>query len=149
MCQHSDTVEEAEYIIVIIFPRLSYLANICASNNNSKNWPVNKHWWIFDLWHLQWQSVANWQQYLCSYLPANLSGARGVTPYLQANASLIGTAAPSTYITMYCSQPPYTNGPSDRGLRRRSAAARLVELRVRIPPGIWMFASCKCCVFYR
>jgi len=33
-----------------------------------------------------------------------------------------------------------------RGLRRRSAAARLLRLWVRIPPGAWMFVSCECCV---
>jgi hypothetical protein len=53
---------------VIIFPRLPYLTNICKSNNNSKTWPVNKHWWMFDLWHFQRQSVANSQRYLWSYL---------------------------------------------------------------------------------
>ena len=33
-----------------------------------------------------------------------------------------------------------------RGLRRRSAAARLLSLWVRIPPGAWMFVCCECCV---
>jgi hypothetical protein len=33
-----------------------------------------------------------------------------------------------------------------RGLRRGSAAERLLGLRVRIPPGAWMSASCECCV---
>jgi len=33
-----------------------------------------------------------------------------------------------------------------RGLRRRSAAARLLRLWVRIPLGAWMFVSCECCV---
>jgi len=33
-----------------------------------------------------------------------------------------------------------------RGLRRRSAAARLLRLWVRIPPGAWMFVCCVCCV---
>ena len=33
-----------------------------------------------------------------------------------------------------------------RGLRRRSSAARLLRLRVRIPPGAWMFVCCECCV---
>ena len=33
-----------------------------------------------------------------------------------------------------------------RGLRRRSAAARLLRSWVRIPPGAWMFACCECCV---
>ena len=32
------------------------------------------------------------------------------------------------------------------GLRRRSAAARLLALLYRIPPGTWMPASCECCV---
>jgi hypothetical protein len=33
-----------------------------------------------------------------------------------------------------------------RGLRRRSAAVRLLRLWVRIPPGVWMFVCCECCV---
>ena len=33
-----------------------------------------------------------------------------------------------------------------RGLRRRSAAARLLISWVRIPPGAWMFVYCECCV---
>jgi len=33
-----------------------------------------------------------------------------------------------------------------RGLRRRSAAARLLRLWVRIPTGAWMFVCCECCV---
>ena len=32
------------------------------------------------------------------------------------------------------------------GLRRGSAADRLLELRVRIPPGVWMSVCCECCV---
>ena len=32
------------------------------------------------------------------------------------------------------------------GLRRRAAAARLLRLWVRIPPGAWMFVCCECCV---
>jgi hypothetical protein len=32
-----------------------------------------------------------------------------------------------------------------RGLRRGSTAARLLGLRVRIPPGAWMSVSCDCC----
>jgi len=37
-----------------------------------------------------------------------------------------------------------SQGP--RGLRRRSAAARLLRSWVRIPPGAWMFVCCECCV---
>ena len=33
-----------------------------------------------------------------------------------------------------------------RGLRRGSAAARLLWLWFRIPPGAWSFVSCECCV---
>jgi len=33
-----------------------------------------------------------------------------------------------------------------RGLRRRSAAVRLLRLWVRIPPGAWMYVGCECCV---
>ena len=32
------------------------------------------------------------------------------------------------------------------GLRRRSAAARLLRSWVQIPPGKWMFVCCECCV---
>ena len=35
------------------------------------------------------------------------------------------------------------------GLRRDSAAARLLGLRVWIPPGAWMFVCCQYCVFVR
>jgi hypothetical protein len=33
-----------------------------------------------------------------------------------------------------------------RGLRRRSAASRLLKLFVRIPSGAWLFFCCECCV---
>ena len=33
-----------------------------------------------------------------------------------------------------------------RGLRRRSTAARLLRMWVRIPPGAWMSVCCECCV---
>ena len=33
-----------------------------------------------------------------------------------------------------------------RGLWRKSAAARLLGLWVRIPPGAWTFVCCECCV---
>ena len=33
-----------------------------------------------------------------------------------------------------------------RGLRRRSVTARLLRMRVRIPPGAWMSVCCECCV---
>jgi len=36
--------------------------------------------------------------------------------------------------------------PCKRGLRRGSAATRLLQLRVRIPSAEWMSVSCECCV---
>jgi hypothetical protein len=33
-----------------------------------------------------------------------------------------------------------------RGLRRRSAAARLLRSWIRIPRGAWMFVCCECCL---
>ena len=46
-----------------------------------------------------------------------------------------------------CDIMPSIAGPQwPRGLRRGSAAARLLRLWVRIPPGAWMFVCCKCCV---
>ena len=45
-----------------------------------------------------------------------------------------------TITVLYCrSQWP-------RCLRRSSAAARLLGLWVRIPPGAWISVCCKCCV---
>ena len=40
----------------------------------------------------------------------------------------------------------YRRSQWPRGQRRRSAAARLLRSRVRIPPGAWMFVCCECCV---
>ena len=45
----------------------------------------------------------------------------------------------TSYITVGTSQWP-------SGLKRGSAAARLLGLRVRIPPWAWMFMCCECCV---
>ena len=40
----------------------------------------------------------------------------------------------------------YSRSQWPRGLRRRSMAARLLRLWVRIPPGAWIFVCCECCV---
>ena len=40
----------------------------------------------------------------------------------------------------------YSRSQLPRGLRRRSAAARLLRSWVRIPPGAWMFVCCQCYV---
>jgi len=40
----------------------------------------------------------------------------------------------------------YDRSQWPRGLRRMSAAVRLLRLLVRMPPGAWMSVCCKCCV---
>jgi len=40
----------------------------------------------------------------------------------------------------------YSRSQWPRGLRRSSAAARLLRLWVRIPPRAWMSVCCECCV---
>jgi hypothetical protein len=47
----------------------------------------------------------------------------------------------------FCEQVCEDAHPSGRAVvRRRSAAARLVRLCVRIPPGAWMSVCCDCCM---
>ena len=46
----------------------------------------------------------------------------------------------------YCNCKQQRRSQWPRGLRRRSAAARLLRSWVRIPPGAWMFVCCECCV---
>ena len=40
----------------------------------------------------------------------------------------------------------FSRSQQPRGLRRRSAAARLLRSWIRIPSGVWMFVCCECCV---
>jgi len=40
----------------------------------------------------------------------------------------------------------YSRSHWPRGLRRRSTAASLLRLWVRIPPEPWMSVCCECCV---
>ena len=54
----------------------------------------------------------------------------------------------SGYIHIY-EYKDYCPSQWPRGLRRRSAAARLLRLWVWIPPGAWMFVCCECCVLRR
>ena len=48
-----------------------------------------------------------------------------------------------SFISLHLSK---SRSQQPRGLRRRSAAARLLRSWVRIPPGAWMFVCCECCV---
>ena len=51
-----------------------------------------------------------------------------------------------TYITGVALTLEVSRSQWPRGLRRRSTAARLLGLWVRIPPGAWMFVCCECSV---
>ena len=55
---------------------------------------------------------------------------------------------PLNDLHLYFLQFRFNNSRSQwpRGLRRRSAAARLLRSSVRIPPGAWMFVCCEYCV---
>jgi hypothetical protein len=57
----------------------------------------------------------------------------------QLHADCLNTSFTLSIIWMRWSQWP-------RGLRRRSAAARLLRLWVWIPPEAWMSPCCECCV---
>ena len=51
---------------------------------------------------------------------------------------------------VYCeAETEFCRSRWPRGLRRMSAAARLLRLRVRILPGAWKFVSCECCALCR
>jgi hypothetical protein len=71
--------------------------------------------------------------------------------FLQNSVWISGLAHACTFS---CSPPLFSNSNKrficqyqwPRGLRRRSAVARLLGLWVRIPPRAWMSVSCGCCV---
>ena len=50
------------------------------------------------------------------------------------------------YWTAFLLPFPWLTINNPRGLRQVSTADRLLGLRVRIPPGVWMSVCCKCCV---
>jgi hypothetical protein len=81
------------------------------------------------------------EQYTASHQPKQKSSTGWVRFYLI-------TFVPSCLVFMLsCDHLFQSQWPS--GLRRGSAAARLLGLPVRIPPGAWMFVCCECCVFVR
>ena len=51
--------------------------------------------------------------------------------------------------SIYFHNPKTSRSQTPRGLRRRSAAARLLRSWVRIPPGARMFVCCECCCVFR
>ena len=57
------------------------------------------------------------------------------------------TAVRAVDISVFCPcKVPEWRSQWPRGLKRRSAVARLLGLRVRIPPGAWMSVCWECCV---
>jgi hypothetical protein len=82
------------------------------------------------------------------------------TLHLKRNSSVLYRVAVSSKIRKYEHNPMFVpkrkwtlgfrkarrRSQCSRGLRRRFAVARLLGLRVRIPPGAWMSVSCECCV---
>ena len=65
---------------------------------------------------------------------------------MEREGSLPCSQKPSCDTSLYFSIIRYYRGRSQwpRGLRRRSLAARLLRLWVRIPPGAWMSVCCEC-----
>ena len=60
---------------------------------------------------------------------------------------LIHTAFQELALNYFCNPTPFLADPSDHAvLRHGSAATRLLRLWVQIPPGVWMFICCECCV---
>jgi hypothetical protein len=54
------------------------------------------------------------------------------------------TLSPLYKMSLYCIKVNIADPRWPRGLRRGSSAARLMGLRVRIPPAAWMSVYCEC-----
>ena len=64
---------------------------------------------------------------------------------LLENDSEKGEGSPSYIVALLALRLMSDRSEWPRGLRRRTAASRLLGLRVRIPLGAWMFISRECC----
>jgi len=78
----------------------------------------------------------------------NLAHLCCVFPSLCSRSSFIGLSLLQLlyHICYYIVSVLLCRSQWPRGLRRRSAAARLLVLWVRVPPGAWMSLCCECCV---
>ena len=54
--------------------------------------------------------------------------------------------APPSELKFSTTKEAFSRSQWPHGLRRRSAAARLLRSWVRIPPEAWMSVCCECCV---
>jgi hypothetical protein len=90
------------------------------------------------------ESYRMWRVVVCDQETSNTRRLKPATGLWKIQPQWVVTSGKQTnkqqtILVMFRSQGP-------RGLRRTSAAARLLRLRVRIPPGAWMFVFCDCCV---
>ena len=101
-------------------------------------------------------SASNRNEYQEYFLVVKAAGAQGWQPYhhpvpLSRNLGALtswnplGLSRPVTGL-LYLFTFNMCRSLWSRGLRRRSAAARLLRSWVRIPPGAWMFVCCVVCV---
>ena len=65
-------------------------------------------------------------------------------PYLYSPICLHGVDRDS-FTILVKAIPVLCRSQWQRGLRYRSAAARMLRSWVRVPPGAWMFVCCECC----
>jgi hypothetical protein len=92
---------------------------------------------------------------LCQECHWHLTTNRGNTDVVKKQVAYVITTVLSVFLTrnsQSCLRPIVlvmcSNRPSQwsRGLSRGSSAARLLGLRVRVPPGAWIYVCCECSV---
>ena len=93
--------------------------------------------WLTDDEHLCSKHVEAWNKLIIKFSASRWLILRHIEKHGQQNIKIYPSWV--GYIKLYRSHWP-------RSLRRRSAAARLLRLWVRIPPEAWMFVCCECCV---
>ena len=86
-------------------------------------------------WRIWWapNNASNWQTGFNSEFKGLILGVSVI-------GSVLRTACCVLFIICICQ---WCRSQWPRGLRRRSAAARLLRSWVRIPPGAWMFVCCE------
>ena len=87
--------------------------------------------------HLCSKHVEAWNKLIIKFSASRWLILRHIEKHGQQNIKIYPSWV--GYIKLYRSHWP-------RSLRRRSAAARLLRLWVRIPPETWKFVFCECCV---
>ena len=80
----------------------------------------------------------------CCISRASLESLECASVVLSVSTQSFARSVHSAKISVFSSQLQ-----RPRGLRRASAATRLLGLRVRIQPDAWVSVPCECCVFLR